>query len=163
MISRLSLTLAVCLSAYGCGQTPPPCPHDNNQLPAASAGCMLVKNGRLLVVQDFKSYISVPGGSSDKKESPQCTAHRETWEETGLNVYVGELVDKFDTGFHLYKCSLSNPRGMIDPPPRLELQDVFWLAVDEFPNHTWRYPYQQRLFTQWMLEKSQTTNSKAIE
>lgn len=149
---RITQTLLISLSIVACSQSPPSCPHDNSHAPAASAGCMLITGGQLLVVKDFRNRISVPGGSSDQRESPKCTAHRETWEETGLDVSVGVLVDTFDTGFHLYECSLSDPSSIIDPPLRIELRDVFWLSRKNFSDHSWRYPYQENLFTRWMLE-----------
>ena len=161
-IARITLTVMASFSIVGCSQSPPPCPHDNSQTPATSAGCMLVTGERLLVVKDFQNRISVPGGSSERKESPRCTAHRETWEETGFDVLVGELVETFDTGFHLYQCSLPDPKSAIEPPPRLELKDVFWLSSKHFSDHSWRYPYQKNLFTRWMAEKSSSEKHTEI-
>ncbi|MFT5690896.1 MAG: 8-oxo-dGTP diphosphatase [Oceanicoccus sp.] len=161
IIFRITQTVLISFSIHGCSQPPPACPHDNIQAPAASAGCMIISGGRLLVVKDFRNRISVPGGSSDQRESPRCTAHRETWEETGFDTSVGELVETFNTGFHLYHCSLSHPNGAIEPPARFELKDIFWLSSKHFSDHNWRYPYQENLFSRWMVENP--SNSKHDE
>ena len=55
----------------------------------------------------YSGKLDLPGGTSDPGESAQCTAHRETWEETGFNVEVGELLATKESGFQFYACSLA--------------------------------------------------------
>lgn len=134
--------------------SPPTCPKALVALPASapSAGCLVKRDGMLLVVQGLNNKLSVPGGSSNTNESPQCTAHRETWEETGLDVRPRQLIAVFDTGFHLYFCKLHGQSGSIDPPFRLEVQQAFWLAPQDFQQYQWRYSGQQSLLAEWLAE-----------
>ena len=96
-------------------------------------------------MQGLKGDISLPGGSSVRGETAQCTAARETWEETGLTLKPGRRLATFATGFHLYECQRDTNSGAIDPPPRLEVRQAFYLHVDEFDQWQWRYPEQAAL------------------
>lgn len=142
------LFLTVGLS--GCVLTQPPCPSLLKTAPAASAGCVVVNQNQLLVVEGMNGKVSVPGGSSDDGETPQCTAHRETWEETGLDVRPLELVRVFQNGFHLFNCQLHQQSGDINPPMRLEIKRAFWLAPDNFQQHQWRFPGQEKWLAEWI-------------
>ena len=147
------LILIVAVVLAGCNRyTAPDCPYQDDQLTALSAGCFSVDNGRLLLVQGLNDKISVPGGSSEPQESAQCTAFRETWEETGLKLQPQELLLVFDTGFHLYRCQRHKNSGEIDPPPRMEVQAALYLTIDDFDKYQWRYPQQQALIKQLLRE-----------
>ena len=123
----------------------PPCRCTGEPAAAPSAGCFSVINQRLLVVQGLGGKISPPGGGSNNDETAQCTAVRETWEETGLTLKPGRRLATFDTGFHLYECQRNANSGEIGPPPRLEIRRAFYLHVDEFDQWKWRYPGQDEL------------------
>ena len=134
------------LILMSCQWSAPPCPDTSAQAPALSAGCLVVIDGSLLVVTERSGKISIPGGSSKDAESPRCTAHRETWEETGLNLQPAELIQVFDTGFHLYECVVHAESGEISPPLRFEVRNAFWLPLAEFSSHEWRFPEQRPVF-----------------
>lgn len=144
-IYRLSGTALICLALAGCGvAAEPPCPPELDQtMQAPSAGCMALQQGKLLVVENRKGRLSPPGGSAESGESAQCTAFRETWEETGLRLQPTELLAVFDTGFHLYHCRHHEGSGEIDPPQRFEVRDAFYLAPDDFNDWEWRFPGQE--------------------
>ena len=129
---------------------PPDCPLADASARAPSAGCMAVRDDRLLVVEDLQGRIGPPGGSSKEGESAQCTAHRETWEETGLDLQVGELVTVMQTGFYLYDCRFHLQSGDIDPPPRMEVRRAFMLHSDDFDQHQWRFPDQTAVLRERM-------------
>ena len=74
-----------------------------------------------------------------------AAAIRETWEETGLALEPVELLDVFDTGFHLYRCERFEDSGVVDPPERFEVRAAFYLAPDEFEQWEWRFPGQQQV------------------
>lgn len=117
---------------------------EDNTPQAPSAGCMVVHNGKLLVIESYFRRIGPPGGSTNVNESAPCAAERETWEETGLQVTSGKLLKRFDNGFELYQCQLkgNSTTNVIRP---LEVRRSFWLSSDEFSNHRWRFPSQQGL------------------
>lgn len=97
----------------------------------------------MLVVRDLQGRLSPPGGSAENGESAQCAAFRETWEETGLVLEPDRLLEVFDTGFHLYLCQHHDASGEVDPPPRLEVRDAFYLSPDDFGAWSWRFPGQE--------------------
>lgn len=85
----------------------------NIQLPVsaqmpANAACVIRLGSKLLTVTHrLSGKYDLPGGTTDNVETPQCTAHRETWEETGFNVEVGEQLGINENGLQYYSCILS--------------------------------------------------------
>jgi 8-oxo-dGTP pyrophosphatase MutT (NUDIX family) len=151
---KKQLALTVFLSTLLCACSypdAPPCSFSGEPAVAPSAGCFSVINQRLLVVQGLGGDISPPGGSSNSDEIAQCTAVRETWEETGLTLKPGRRLATFATGFHLYECQRNADSGEIDPPPRLEVRQAFYLHVDEFDQWEWRYPGQEELLRKLII------------
>lgn len=147
---RIAVLLAVIVLA-ACAEGSPRCPYASSADSAPSAGCFSVSGNGLLLVQDLNGRLSPPGGSSEPGESAQCTAFRETWEETGLRLQPRELLRVFDTGFHLYRCERDAASGEIDPPPRFEVRGAFYLPAERFGRYEWRYPDQQILLQQMLL------------
>ena len=137
---------------YGCSEQQPPCPTTQHTTTAPSAGCLVIKANKLLVIEDRRGRVSIPGGSVEAGESAACGAHRETWEETGLNVKPDRQLKVFENGFHLYRCQLIEPDQKIDPPMRFEVRRAFWLSSQEFDRHTWRFPNQTPLLANWIEE-----------
>ena len=154
--SALSVLLAGCQV-----QATPPCPRFENEDFAPSAGCLALREGTVLVIQDFRGRLSPPGGASDGNESAQCTAFRETWEETGLSLTPDRLLDVFDTGFHLYLCQHHTQSGDIDPPPRLEVRDAFYLSPADFDQWEWRFPGQQLILKELAEREIGTADQSA--
>ena len=137
-----------------CSDGAPDCVFAGKPDTAPSAGCFSVTEDGLLLVQGMNGEVSLPGGSSLPGESAQCTAFRETWEETGLRLRPQELLDVFDTGFHLYQCERDAQSGAIDPPPRLEVRAAFYLPADRFGAYDWRFEDQRDLLKHRMLNSS---------
>ena len=122
--------------------------------PAANAGCIVrVGNTILALTHLYSQKYDVPGGTSaGADESAQCTAHRETWEETGFNVEVGALLGVSEHGLQFYACELDDDfDGLITdfPVPSWSKTEVNGIQlVDPFvtlPNE-WRYPEQLILY-----------------
>lgn len=135
------LIVIVCLTS--CMRQAPPCSPPAQAQQAPSAGCFAMQDGFVLVVENLRGLVNLPGGSSKINESAQCTAQRETWEETGLNLEVGNLLTVMDTGFHLYHCKFTVNSGEINPPPRLEVRRAYLLAPDRFKDQDWRFPGEE--------------------
>ena len=119
----------------------PTCPYTGQPDYAPSAGCLAVVHGRILVVESRTGRLSPPGGKALQGESAQCAARRETFEETGLDLVPGKLLQVFDTGFHLYYCEIKHDSGDIEHNP-LEVKRGYWLPFDQFDAVMWRYPGQ---------------------
>jgi 8-oxo-dGTP diphosphatase len=142
------LLLASALFIAGCTQ-PPPCPTNISSTPSVSAGCMVIENNKLLVAQTHSGIVSIPGGRGNTGEPSHCTAHRETWEETGLDVTPTELIRTFDHGFQLYRCRWPGAQAQTSAPFVLEIDKAFWIEASEFKHYSWRFPEQ----TTWLLQK----------
>ncbi len=149
--------MAAALLAGCAAESAPPCPLPASTVQAPSAGCLAIRDGGVLLVENLKGQLSPPGGSAIDGESAQCAAFRETWEETGLLLEPEQLLDVFDTGFHLYRCQHHADSGEINPPPRLEVRDAFYLAPNDFDRWEWRFPGQQQVIRQLVEQELDAT------
>ena len=50
-----------------------------------------------------RNKFDIPGGRTDGQEPATKTAERETWEESGYSVEVGELLATVRGGFHIFR------------------------------------------------------------
>ena len=122
--------------AEDCGQLR----EDNAQ---SNAGCLLVQGSHLLMIQqNFNKKWSLPGGGKLDGERAVCTAHRETLEETGLNVQVKFLIHDFSSNFRLYLCE-ADTKVPLSPTDSLEVKRAAWLSSEERQSIRWRFPDQQ--------------------
>jgi 8-oxo-dGTP diphosphatase len=140
-----------CLLLGACA-SPPPCPPILAPDSAPSAGCLVLVHGRMLVVENLRGKVSPPGGKTEPGESAQCAAHREAWEETGLDVLPGPLLHTFDTGFNLYQCGIHAQSGQIGPHAPDEVRRAYWLRVEDFGTVEWRFPGQDEELHTLLLE-----------
>lgn len=127
----------------------------------ASAGCLVLHEGKLLVVRDRRSgRLGFPAGGAAAGEAAPCTAHRETWEETGVSVVVGARLLVADNGFHLYRCFVeegdvtAEPSGEIPEQARSEITFVGWLRPDSIQAEDWRFPQQWPWVQQWCANEA---------
>lgn len=156
MRTRLKiLPLIACLgllqAVAGCSDSQhpmPACPSNLQHAPAKSAGCLAISEGKLLVVQEMTGKVNIPGGAGNPKEPAHCSAHRETWEETGLDVKPVKLIKVFDNGFHLFECQAQNTELPDTPPFYAEIRQAMWLSGEDFGQHQWRFPEQMNWLKQ---------------
>lgn len=81
---------------------------DLNENISSNAGCIIRLQDKLVTVTHAMSgKLDIPGGTAEADEPAACTAHRETWEETGFNVEVKRYLGSNDSGFRYYACELS--------------------------------------------------------
>lgn len=164
---KLAVVLSAILVLAACGPAPDcrvvPGEEDNRR---ASAGCVILHEDHLLVVDHrFGGKLGLPGGGRKQGETAQCTAHRETLEETGLDVRVGQRLGELHKGFTLYLChpeqtpELSRPLSL-PATAWLEVVEAHWQRPEELRPDDWRYPDQlevlQRII-QPMLERNRAT------
>lgn len=114
---------------------------------AFAAGCLVRHGDRMLAVRHrFGGKLGFPAGRANSGESAQCVAHRETWEETGLEVVVHDLLKRFGNGFALYRCELANtPAAHADElevpaSGRNEITQVIWIDPRTTLAADWRFP-----------------------
>src|SRR5437879_796805 len=63
-----------------------------DKIPFVGIGCIVVRNGELLLVRNRRGFWSTPGGHLDFGETPEACAARETIEETGVGITNVEFV-----------------------------------------------------------------------
>lgn len=137
------------LSLLAAGATAqPPCRTAVEQPEFAfAAGCLVRQGDRMLVVRHrFGGKLGFPAGRATSGESAQCVAHRETWEETGVEVVVHDLLKRFGNGFALYRCVPVDERPVgtekLDVPSsgRTEVSEVLWIDPHTTQAADWRFP-----------------------
>ena len=116
----------------------------------ANAGCLILHDDKvLLITHRWGGKLGVPGGTREADELAQCTAHRETSEETGLAVKVGRRLVVMKNGFHLYRCYPERASSESLPVPTSALTEVKaldWYLLDSLARDRWRFAYQFELF-----------------
>lgn len=133
-------------------------PHEGN------AGCIIRVGQRVLTIKHkYTNKLDIPGGKSNDGESAQCTAHRETWEETGFNVEVGELLGQRENGFRFYQCQLDDDFGgevTNFPVPEWSENEVKGIQLVEPFSTThkdWRFPDQLTKYRSMFVTAGKTT------
>lgn len=101
------------------------------------AGCVLVRDGKYLLVQEKqeKAYgqWNLPAGRVDVGESIEDAAIRETREEAGFDVTLGDKISIEHASstrpvLHAFKADIVG--GELDFDPE-ELLDAKWFSLDE--------------------------------
>ena len=160
-LSMRFLFLVATVSPTAACTPAPPCAIDQSHVDQhkGNASCFIESNGRALVTWvRFSGRLVFPGGTARKNETAQCTAHRETWEETGLDVTVGHLWTRSDgPTIYIYKCA-ATPSISAETIPilpwrsRIEVSDIQWVDLTELQPPEWQYPRQlqhiQRLLSE---------------
>ena len=129
----------------------PVCPGNQSE-PAANAGCLATRQGRLLVIRQRNGRWTIPGGTHKRGESARCTAYRETLEETGLKMHVGTLLKTLDNGFHLFHCHADGNTAPKVKWTNLEVHEASWTLPEDIPKSHWRYPGQLPMLLVLMQE-----------
>lgn len=147
---RLDCTLTVVVLAIQTGvvSAQPPCQTALEEPEFAfAAGCLIRHGDRMLAVRHrFGGKLGFPAGRTNSGESAQCVAHRETWEETGLEVVVHDMLKRFGNGFALYRCELADNEAAeadeleVPASGRNEITQVIWIDPRSTRAADWRFP-----------------------
>lgn len=111
-----------------------------DKIPNVGIGCVVVRDGKLLLVRSRGGFWSTPGGHLDFGESPEDCAVRETFEETGVTVSTLEFVAitndvLVDVGKHYLTVWM---RGEANDDStrigdRAEISELGWFSPDQLP------------------------------
>jgi len=144
MQSLKLIWIALPLVFLGSCSRAPECKFKGEYESEANAGCFVVRGNKALFVEGKNGKLSLPGGTKKSGEAPQCTAERETWEETGMQVISQTKVHSFENGFQLFDCNLLDSQRMdgSNRPLGLEIDAIHWLEADDFEGRAWRFPEQ---------------------
>lgn len=146
---RTAVVFLILSFIWACAPVESSCPYDSEQAPVANAGCLAVDQGRILVIEQRSGVLSIPGGTSEPGEGARCTAYRETYEETGLKLAIGPLLEVFANGFHLYQCTYVDRKQVLAPKDLLEVRGASWRRPETVDGSRWRFPGQWPQLQQW--------------
>ena len=118
-----------------------------------NAGCWVESGDKLLMIIQRNGLYSFPGGTSEPGETAQCTAHRETYEEAGMDVLVGSLKHQFDNGFRLFNCESNGTSEITNDA--VEVRGVVWVKPADIEREMWRFPSQRSQAIYWLEEASE--------
>ncbi|WP_299690992.1 phosphatase PAP2 family protein [uncultured Vibrio sp.] len=131
----------------------------NNSTPEHVVGalCLVRADNQIVLVDELiTGQLSLPGGTVVSGEPPAITAQRETWEEAGLSVTVGDVLGYTDSAV-VFDCisdsvvvsfKARNELGGFELPiwfaPHygVEVSRAMLLAPTELQDHQYRYPEQ---------------------
>lgn len=151
ILFRLSAIFAV-LTLFACSQSTPSSPmcrvsdalssenvhaEINAQASPVGAACLIKTEGKVLLVEHrLSGKLDFPGGGLVESESLACTAHRETWEETGFNVEVKEYLSTTANGLVIFGChvdaGIEKLPNTFDAPPWAKIEVIRLVKADPF-------------------------------
>lgn len=97
-----------------------------------------------MVQQRINGHWALPGGTAEQGERAACTAQRETREETGLEIAVGDKLMTLENGFHLYRCYALHDR-LSEAIDQVEIAGWEWLNQEQRSQLPWRFEEQHGL------------------
>lgn len=112
-----------------------------------AAGCVAVRDGRILMVQSTDGRWSIPAGFVEAGEDSAAAAVRETLEEASVKVTAGPPFCATKSRFVAHRCSFEGP-----PKPRgdgKETLDAELLTADDLrklPDVALRFPEQREAY-----------------
>lgn len=136
------------------------------------AGCLIRVQDTLLVVKHRSTgQYDLPFGDPISQESAQCTAHRYTWEQTGFNVEVDQLLGVTQSGIMLFSCGLSggftSEDGPIEPPSWTDsdIQQIEFINPFDTRHDVWSQPDNLVIYRDGFVitkgEQSRTIDSQS--
>lgn len=129
------------------------------------------EDGQVVLVQDYLTRtLSLPGGYIDSSETFQAAAKRETFEETGINVDIGELLS-IDNNRVVFACHTRESVGFLKQAidnhfgaaiiPALnakhfgkEIRQVYLASLTPTVLDKYRYPGDTAALNSWVKESS---------
>jgi len=114
---------------------------DGTNVPRVGVGCIVVQDGKILLVKTWRGLWSAPGGNLEIGETPADCAIRETLEETGVTVtnarFVAITNDIMpDIGRHYVTIWMrADPSGELTTVrDTREILEVAWFRPAELPD-----------------------------
>lgn len=106
------------------------------------AGILVLRDGAALLVRQYRFLIDglsweIPGGKVDESESPEESAQRECFEETGIRcrnlrplLHCQETLDAISSPMHLFYTRDFEDSQNFTPDPR-EVESLHWVPLEQ--------------------------------
>jgi 8-oxo-dGTP diphosphatase len=116
------------------------------RIPYVGVGCIVERDGKILLVREHRGLWSTPGGHLDFGESPSDCAAREALEETGVVVsnvrfvaITNDLLD--DVGKHYLTVWMRGDATRDDIAIRdgAEIAEAGWFGTEDCPSPLHRF------------------------
>jgi 8-oxo-dGTP diphosphatase len=116
------------------------------RIPYVGVGCIVERNGEILLVRDHRGLWSTPGGHLDFGESPSACAERETREEAGVVVtnvdFVAVTNDVLDdVGKHYVTIWMRGDAGHSSTciEDTSEIAEAGWFSPEAMPGNLHKF------------------------
>jgi len=164
------LTFICVLVLIGCTK-PPPAPTCRiaqafNADYVGAAGCLIRMQNTFLVIKHRPTgQYDLPYGDPISDESAQCTAHRHTWQQTGLNVEVDQLLGVTQSGMMLFACKMSggftSEDSPLEPPSWADktIQTIEFINPFDTRHDVWRQPNNLIIYRDGFVTIKEQQNS----
>ena len=91
---------------------------------------------------------SFPAGFVERGERVEQAAAREAWEETGLDIVVGDLIGLYSSDGETVVLAIYEATSVGEPRAGDDLVEVGWFAVSDLPELA--FPRDQRIVDEWL-------------
>jgi 8-oxo-dGTP diphosphatase len=114
-------------------------PEIRDKIPYVGVGCIVVRDGKLLLVCNQSGFWSTPGGHLEFGEAPDVCAAREALEETGITVsnvrfvaITNDVLAELDKHYlTVWMCGDADHAAQICDTA--EITDLGWFSPDALP------------------------------
>ena len=118
----------------------------------ANAGCVIIQNNKILVAKFYgKDIYAIPGGTKKRGESAACTAHRETFEESGIDSKIIKRMFIANNGFNVFLCEAQNKINL-NYSKKYEIDGILFLPIENIDHY--RYPEQLQKIKNYLDSES---------
>ena len=133
--------------------------------PKLAAAVLIARDGRLLLgkrgpgAREAGKW-SFPAGFVERGESVERAAAREAWEETGLDVVVGDLVGLYSSEGETVVLAVYEATAVGEPRAGDDLVEVGWFAFSELPQLA--FPRDQRILDEWLASQARESSKTRV-
>lgn len=120
----------------------------------------------MVIKHSPSGLYDLPAGDPLSGESAQCTAHRHTWEQTGMNVEVDQLLGVTQPGVMIFSCNINNGFTSKDgplPPPDWttgNIQQIEFINPFDTRYNAWLQPDNLIMYRDGFTETNDSQNQQ---
>jgi ADP-ribose pyrophosphatase YjhB (NUDIX family) len=100
-----------------------------------TAGCIVIRDGKVLIVKSKNGKYGIPKGGVNTLESYQDAAVRETYEETGIKTKIIEYIGKYEKEnkiVHIFIAKYISGELKKNKPGKIQKKEISWAKFISF-------------------------------